>query len=78
MGYLDFWFIRYILCACLCGMEEQCVILKPDLLPNSGESPNHSGWDPDLIRVSASSHILASLKVYSFSVSEIDFYVIIF
>jgi len=78
MGDLDFWFIKYIPCACLCSVEEQCVILKTDSLPNFGESPNYSGWDPDIIRFGASTLILASLKVYSFSVSVIDFYVIIF
>lgn len=75
---MAFLFIKYILCACLCGVEEQSVIQKTDLLPDFGESPNYSGWDPDLIGVGASTLILASLKVYSFSVSEIDFYVIIF
>lgn len=57
-------------------MEEQCVILKTDLLPNF-ESPNCCGRDPEL-RVGAGTLILASLKVYYFSVSETDFYVIIF
>lgn len=78
MDDLDFWIIKYILSACLCGMEEQCLILKADLLPNLGDSPNCSGWDPDLIRVGASTLVLASHKVYYFSVNEIDFYVIIF
>lgn len=54
------------------------MILKTDWLPNFGESPSYSGWDLDLIRVGASTLILASLEVYSFSVSEIDFDVIIF
>lgn len=54
------------------------MILKTDSLPNFGESPNYSGWDPDLIRVVASTFILISLKVCSFSFIKMNFYVIMF
>lgn len=69
---MDFWIIKCIFSACLCGMEEQYLILKTDLLPNLGNSPSCSGWDPDLITVGASTLILASQKVYYFSVTLIS------
>lgn len=62
---------------CLCGIEEWCVSLKTGSLSKFGESPNYSGWDPDFVRVGASTLTLSSLRVYSFSESEIYFYVII-
>lgn len=52
--------------------------LKTDLLPKFDVMPNYSSWESDLIKVDMNTLILASLKVCSFSVSEIVFYVIIF